>query len=128
MCEYCGLFRKLFCPLIPWLEGGSTEIYAVDEKLQCLWSKLDATLAELAGSRPTEAAFFQTFYRDPKAGAVEVEELDAVAALVGKDEEGVAGVDGLELVGGELLEAVEGFAHVAGSEGEEDFECVGSEV
>jgi len=52
----------------------------------------------------------------------------AVAALVGENEKSVAGGRGAELVGGELLEAVEGFAHVAGIESEEDFEGVGGEV
>jgi hypothetical protein len=51
-----------------------------------------------------------------------------VAALVGEDEEGVAGGGGAELIGGELLEAVEGFAHVAGIEGEEDFEGGAGEI
>jgi hypothetical protein len=53
------------------------------------------------GGGPAEAAFFQAFYRDPKAGAIEVEEFDAVAALVGEDEAGVAGRGDAELVGGQ---------------------------
>jgi hypothetical protein len=123
-----ALFRRLFRALIPWTKGGSAQIHAVDEKLQCLSVELDAALSRLAGGRPTESAFFQPFCREPQAGAIEVEDLDAVAAFVGEDEEGIAGGGGAELVGGELLETVEGFAHVAGIEGEEDFEGVGGEV
>ncbi len=72
----------------------------------------------LAGDGPTEAAFLKAFGSDPCAGAVEVEELDAVAAFVSEDEEGVAGGGGLMLVGSDLLESVEGLAHVAGVERE----------
>lgn len=82
---------------------------------------LDAALAGFAGGRPAETAFFETFGGDQEAGAVEVEELDAVAALVGEDEEGIAGGGDVELVGGEGVETVEGLAHVAGIEREEDF-------
>ncbi len=85
-------------------------------------------LAGFAGGGPAEAAFFEAFRRYPKTGAVEVEELDAVAAFVGEDEEGVAGGGGLELVGSEGVKAVEGFAHVAGIEREEDFEGGAGEV
>ena len=112
----------LFRAFIPGLESGSAEVDAVDEELQGFGRKLDASLAGFAGRGPTESAFFKTFCRDPETGAVEVEELDAVTTLVGEDEESVAGGGGLELVGGEGVEAVEGLAHVAGIQGEEDLE------
>ena len=80
--------------------------------------EFDSALAGFAGSGPAEAAFFESFRGDPGAGAVEVEELDTVAALVGEDEEGVAGGAGMELVGGEGVDPVEGSAHVAGIERE----------
>jgi len=35
---------------------------------------------------------------DPKAGAIEVEQLEAIAALVGEDEKGVPGGDCAKLV------------------------------
>ena len=114
--------------LIPGLEGGSAKVYAIDEKLQGFGVELDTALAGFAGGGPAEAAFFKTFCSDPCAGAVEVEELDAVAALVGEDEEGVTGGGGLKLFGGEGVEAVEGFAHVAGIKREEDFESGAGEV
>jgi hypothetical protein len=84
-------FRELFRSLVPGLEGGSAEVDAVDEELQGFGVEFDATLAGFARSGPAEAAFFEAFCRDPEAGAVEVEELDSVAAFVGEDEEGVAG-------------------------------------
>jgi hypothetical protein len=114
--------------LIPWLEGGSAEINAVDEELQGFGVELDPALAGLAGGGPAEAAFFESFCRDPEARSVKVEELDAVAALVGEDEEGVAGGGCLKLVGSEGVEAVEGFAHIAGIEREENLEGGTGEV
>ena len=83
----------------PGLEGGSTEVDAVDEELQGFGREFDAALAGFTRGGPAEKAFLQAFRRYPKTGAVEVEELDAVAAFVGEDEEGVAGGGGLELGG-----------------------------
>ena len=123
-----ALFRRLFRALIPRTKGGSAQIHAIDEELQRLGVELDAALSRLAGGRPAEAAFFQSFSCDPEARTVEIEELDAVAALVGEDEEGIAGGGGLELVGGEGVEAVEGLAHVTRIEGEEDFESGAGEI
>ena len=85
-------------------------------------------MAGFAGSGPAEAAFFESFRGDPGAGAVEVEELDAVAAFVGEDEEGVAGGGGLELVGGEGVEAAKEFAHVAGIEREKNLKSGAGEI
>jgi len=114
--------------LIPGFEGGTAEVDAVDEELEGFGCEFDAALAIFAGDGPAEATLFEAFGGDPEAGAVEVEELDAVAALVGEDEKGVAGGGGLEWVGGEVVKAVEGFAHVAGIEREEDFESGAGEV
>jgi hypothetical protein len=75
-----------------------------------------------------EGGFAQIHAVDEKLQGFGVE-LDAVAAFVGEDEKGVACRRvALELVGGELLEAVEGLAHVAGVEGEEDLEGVCGQV
>lgn len=63
--------------------------------------KLDAALSRLARGGPAEPVFFQPLCRDPEARAVEIGELDAVAELVGEDEEDISGGCGLELVGGE---------------------------
>ena len=117
-----------FGALVPGLEGGSAQVDAIDEELQGFGVEFDSALAGFAGSGPAEAAFFESFRGDPGAGAVEVEELDAVAALVGEDEEGVAGGGGLELVGGEGVEAVEGFAHVAGIEREKNLKSGAGEI
>src|SRR5688572_29417532 len=114
--------------LIPRLERGTAEIDAIDEELEGFGVELDAALARFAGGRPTERAFFQSLGCDPEAGSIEVEKLDAVAALVGEDEKSVAGGGGLELVRGQAMEAVERLAHVAGIEREEDLERGAGEV
>ena len=90
--------------------------------------ELDALLGGLTGFGPAEAAFFEAFDRDPETSAVEVEEFDAGAVFIGEDKEGVSGGLCLVVARGQFGETVKGFAHVAGLECEEDFECSGSEV
>ena len=61
-----------------------------------------------ADGGPSEGAFFQPFGHDPEAGAIPVEEADAVAPFIGKDEDLAAGGRLGELVfnnGGEPIEA-----------------------
>ena len=69
---------------------------------------------------PGEGSLFQTLGQHADAGAVVVEDLEAVAALVGEDEKRAAlqspGHDGR----GDGGEAVEGLAHVVGLEGKVD--------
>ena len=74
----------LIWSLVPWLESCSTEIDAVEEKLESFRREFDTTLAGFAGSRPTESAFFEAFCSDPEASSVKIKKLDAVAALVGE--------------------------------------------
>jgi hypothetical protein len=69
--------------------------------LQDFGVELDAALAGVTGDGPAESAGFEAFCRDPCAGSVKVEKLDAVPASIGEDEEGVAGGGDLEFVGGE---------------------------
>ena len=83
-----------FGALVLRLESGSAQVDAIDEELQGFGVEFDLTLAGFAGGGPAEATFFESFRGDPCAGAVKVEELDTVAALVGRDEEGVAGGGG----------------------------------
>lgn len=96
--------------------------------MQGFGGKLNTPLTRFTGGGPAEAAGFKSFRRDPGASSVEVEELDAIAALVGEDEKDVASGGGLELVGGERVEAVEGLAHVAGVEREKDLEGGAGEI
>ena len=125
----CGVFLGDLCgAFVPGLEAGAAEVDAVEEELEGLGLELDALLGGLTGFGPAEAAFFEAFDGDPEAGAVEVEEFDAGAVFVGEDKEGVAGGLGLVVAVGEFGESVEGFAHVAGFKGKEDFEGCGSEV
>ena len=84
--------------------------------------KFDAALARFASGGPTEASFFQTLGRDPGPSPIEVEQLDSIAALIGKNEERIAGGRELEMIGSDLLESIEGFAHVAGIESEINLE------
>lgn len=85
---------EVFPPLVPGSQRGAAEINSVDEKLEGLGLQLDAVLPGTPGSGPAEGSLFEAFGGDPEAGAVKVKELDAVAPLVGEDEQGVpAGVE-----------------------------------
>ena len=120
--------RKLLRAFIPRFERCAAEVHAVQQKLQGLGLEFDAALAGLAGTGPAEAAFFEPFCRDPCAGSIEVEELDAVAVLVSEHEKRVASGNGVVVAVGKFGQAVEGLAHVTGFKGEEDLESGAAEV
>lgn len=71
---------------------------------------------------PAEGSFFKPFGDDPISGAIEVEDFDEGLSAIGKKEGGSACGVGADLVAGKFGEAVEAFAHVAGVEGDVDFE------
>jgi hypothetical protein len=122
------LYLYLILSFIPWLERRAAEIDSVDEELKGLGSKVDTALVRLAGAWPAEAAYFESLGRNPKSSSIEVEELDTSLAFVGKDEEANARGACLELLGGEMLEAVEGLAHVAGIKCEKNLESGVGEI
>lgn len=71
---------------------------------------------------PTENSSFQSFCDTPIPRPVEVQYLDEVASFVGEEESrSTEGID-LDDVTGDLGEAVETLAHVAGGERNVDFE------
>jgi len=55
------------------------------------WAEGLATPSGRTYQGQTEAAFSQPLCRYPKAGAIEVEKLEAVVPLVGEDQEGIPG-------------------------------------
>ena len=114
--------------LIPAAHGSTLEIDAIEEQLQGLWRELEFFISSIVAGRPAEGSFFEAFGGDPEAGAIEVEELESVAAFVNERKDGFFYEFLTEVLGGDLSETVEAFAHVAGLQGEVDLERGVSEV
>jgi len=72
---------------------------------------------------PTEGALFQALGDNPVSSAVEVEDLDKTAGLVGEEEGRAAERVELEVIADQLGEGVEAFAHVAGLQRDIDLEA-----
>ncbi len=70
---------------------------------------------------PAEGSFFEPLGDDPVSRAIEVEDLDEVAAFVGEEEGGSAGGFDFDGIASDLGEAVEGLAHVTGVKSDVDF-------
>ena len=71
--------------------------------------------------RPAEGVFFKPFGNDPIAGAIEVEDFNESAALIGEKESGSAGGVDFDGIACQFGESVKGFAHVAGLQCDVDF-------
>lgn len=71
---------------------------------------------------PGEGAFFEALCHQPVSGAVEVEDFDELARLVGEEEGRAAEWIEFEMVAHEHGEGVEAFAHVAWLDGDVDLE------
>ena len=108
--------------LIPAAHGSSLEIDAIEEKLQSLWSELEFFISSIVTGRPAEGSFFESLGGDPEAGAIEVKELESIAAFVDEGKDGFFYEFLTEVLCGDLSETVEAFAHVAGLKGEVDLE------
>ncbi|MEM7386666.1 MAG: hypothetical protein AAF514_17145 [Verrucomicrobiota bacterium] len=65
------------------------------------------------------------FGQNPESSPIEVKDFEAVTPFVGENKEGATERIVLELLNDETMETVETLAHVAGFNGEEDFEAAG---
>ena len=90
--------------------------------MQSLRSEFELFVAGVVAGGPAEGSFFEAFGGDPKAAAIEVEELESVAAFVDEGKDGFFDKFLAEVLRGDLGEAVEALAHVAGLEREIDLE------
>ena len=81
------------------------------------------------GLRPTESPALEPFCRHPEARPVEVEQLDAVAPFVGEHKENLARESRvIELLTNDVVESVEGLAHVTGRKRDVDSQRAVSEA
>ncbi len=107
-------------PFIPRSHLSAAQVDAVEQELQGFGRERHGGGSGLGCGGPGEGSLFQTLGQHADAGAVVVEDLEAVAAFVGEDEERTAlqppDYDGR----GDGGEAVEGLAHVVVFEGEVD--------
>jgi len=107
---------------IPRSLASFLEVDAIGEHGQSGWFENELVSAFLNVLWPTESAFFKPFGDDPIASAIEVEDFDESAPLVGEEEGRSAdGVD-FDGIACQVSQSIKGFTHVAGVKGDIDFE------
>jgi hypothetical protein len=118
----CGDFLFDF---IPGALAAIAHVDAIKEQGEGGGAEAEFSLVDIGGFGPGEGAAFEAFGEHPDAAAVPVEDFEQGAAFVCKGEEGSAfGVFAEEGADG-VVEAIKAAAHVAGLDGNIDFECAG---
>lgn len=99
------------------LEVAALQALAVDEFVE--------GLDDVGGLGSAEGSLFEALGMHPEAGAVPVEEFEEIVGTIDEDEDSTAAGIVAEARDDFGVQAVEGFPHVAGCEGEEDAQAAG---
>ncbi len=119
---------KKVCLSLPFIPGTATsvaQINPIGEHGECFGCESDFLRITLRSLRPGKSPGFKPFGHHPKSRAIEEKDLNAVAAFVRKDEKSSFARVEPELVLRQSVKAVEALTHVAGFDGEIDFETAG---
>jgi hypothetical protein len=103
---------NLFLSFVPRFSHSVLQVDPSQQQSQGLVLEVKLSAGAVGASRPGKSSLLQTLAQHPQSRSVPEEDLQAVAALVGENEQ--TAIEGilLELLGGHRVQAVEALAHV----------------